>query len=188
MLTNSLVSPYFSLQLHNLQKLVKFYMSQTELVQTLIKKHAQLECLDDADIVNAFVREIECEEQLEDTLVQEASANSVLEVPLVPDVNAATIDSGVPNFQEVQTLSPAKLQSRKSECLGSRFIRVRNKIDLGLANFEKSEVVHSEALLSSAKSLASDLSKLIIEKIVTQCESDPDLNEVYGGTVESIID
>ena len=125
---------------------------------------------------------------MEDTLVQDASVNTVLEVPVVPDVNSATIDSGVPNFQEVQTSSPANSQSRKSESLGSRFKRARNKIDLGLDNLEMSKVIHSEALLSSAKQLDSVLSKLNIEKIVTQCESDPDLNEVYGGTIESIID
>ena len=84
--------------------------------------------------------------------------------------------------------SPANSQSKKSECLGSRFIRSRNKIDSGLTNLEKSEVVHSEALLNSAKRLDSDLSKLNIEKIVTRCESDPDANEAYGGTIESIID
>ena len=36
----------FDLMLHNLQKLfVRFKLSQTDLVQTWIKKHAQLECL-----------------------------------------------------------------------------------------------------------------------------------------------
>ena len=46
------------LQLHNLQKLfVRFRMSQTELVQMWIKKHAH-ECLSDVEIGQAFVREI----------------------------------------------------------------------------------------------------------------------------------
>ena len=104
---------------------------------------------------------------MEDTLVQEASANSVvLNVPVVPDVTTATIDPSVPDFQEVRTSSPANSQSKKSECLGSRFIRSSNKIDSGLTNLEKSEVVHSEALLNSAKRLDSDLSKINIEKIV----------------------
>ena len=59
---------------------------------------------------------------------------------------------------------------------------------MGLTNLESSEVVHSEALLSSAKRLDSNLSKLNIEKSVTLCDSDPDLYEVYGGTIESIIE
>ena len=51
------------LVLHNLQKLfIRFRMSQSELVQTWIKKHAQIECLCDVDIADAFIREIECEE------------------------------------------------------------------------------------------------------------------------------
>ena len=50
------------LVLHNLQKLfIRFRMSQSELVQMWIKKHAQLECLCDAEIADAFIREIECE-------------------------------------------------------------------------------------------------------------------------------
>ena len=85
------------------------------------------------------------------------------------------------------TSSPANSQSRKSENIGSRFRRTRQKIDLGLTNLEESKVVHSEALLSSAKRLYSDLSKLNIEKIVALCDNDPDLNEGYSGTVESII-
>ena len=58
---------------------------------------------------------------------------------------------------------------------------------MGLTNLEESKEVHSEALLSSAKRLDSDLSKLNIEKIVALCDNDPKLNEVYSGTVESII-
>ena len=127
---------------------------------------------------------------MDDTLVQEASANSVLEVPVVPDVTMATIDPGVPVFQEVRTSTPAnsQAQSRKSESLGSRFIRSRNKIDLSIKNLEESEVVHSEALLNSAKRLDSDISKLNIENIVIRCEGDPNANEAYGGTIDSIRD
>ena len=58
---------------------------------------------------------------------------------------------------------------------------------MGLNELEESEEVHSEALLSSAKRLDSDLSKLNIEKIFALCDNDPKLNEVYCGTVESII-
>ena len=39
------------LHLHNLRKgFVKFRMSQSDLVQTWIRKHAQLECLNDVEI------------------------------------------------------------------------------------------------------------------------------------------
>ena len=53
---------------------------------------------------------------------------------------------------------------------------------------EESVVVHSEALLNSAKRLDSDISKLNIENIVIRCEGDPNANEAYGGTIDSIID
>ena len=70
-------------------------MSQTDLVQTWIKKHAQLECLRDNDMADAFARELEQEDHMEDTLMDEqASQESVIEVP-VPPVNAAVINSSV---------------------------------------------------------------------------------------------
>ena len=57
------------LTLHNLQKLfVRFKMSQTELVQTWIKKHAQLECLRDNNMAEAYARELEQEDSMENTL------------------------------------------------------------------------------------------------------------------------
>ena len=58
---------------------------------------------------------------------------------------------------------------------------------MGLTNFEQGEEVHSEALLSSAKHIDSELSKLNIEKIIGLCDNDPELNEVFSSTVESII-
>ena len=63
---------YFDLVLHNLQKLfIRCKMSQTDLVQTWIKKHAQLECLGDNEVAEAFQRDILAEDNLKDTLVEE---------------------------------------------------------------------------------------------------------------------
>ena len=52
---------------------------------------------------------------------------------------------------------------------------------------EESEDIHSEALLNSAKGLDSELSKLKVDQIIAVCEQDPDINKVYGGTVEAIM-
>ena len=129
---------------------------------------------------------------MEDTLVEEqASVNSVIQIGRVPPVvNEAVLDPGsneVPNFEGARTSSPANSQARKSENIGSRFKRNRQKNYLGLTNLEQGEEVHSESFLSSAKRIDAELSKLNIEKIIGLCDNDLELNEVYGGTVDSII-
>ena len=52
---------------------------------------------------------------------------------------------------------------------------------------EENNDIHSEALLSSGKRLDSELSKLKIDDIIALCEQDPEINDVYGGTVEAIM-
>ena len=68
------------------------------------------------------------------------------------------------------------------------FRRNKAKITKGLNDLEESNDIHSEALLSSAKRLDSELSKLKIDDIIALCEQDPEINEVYGGTVEAIME
>ena len=103
-------------------------MTRSELVHMWIKKHARMECLSDPVIFKVFKQEIEYDDDQDQTLVSaEGSVHSVkLKVPKdVPVVND-NIDPSVPDFKDVKASSPANSQSKKSECLVSRFIRARN--------------------------------------------------------------
>ena len=107
----------FDLCLHNLQKIfIRFKMSQTDLVQTWIKKHAQLECLGDNEVAEAFQREVQAEDNLEDTLVEEQPSvihrgdqNIGPRVKVDPTDNKVVFNNvqEVPNFEEAITSSPA---------------------------------------------------------------------------------
>ena len=167
-----------------MKDLVRFKHRQNSVDQMWITRNAQCDFLQRTDLEAAFHQQILAKK--DDDLYN----NTILENPSFQNTqehgegNVSAVPDPPPNFNTtgVQTSSPANSVSNKSETVGCRFQKAKEKITKALDELESNDSVHTESPENNVKQIEKWQKDIKVQHIILLCEAEPDLNKQYGGT------